>query len=83
MKASEACHARRSGHRFVEHEVMAAAQLSSSSGQLVADSAWLREHTGSRRLNQDASTAMASSKFIITKGDMVRYSFDLRGIIDL
>ena len=83
MKASEACHARRSGHRFVEHEVMAAAQLSSSSGQLVADSAWLREHTGSRRLNQDAATAMASLKFIITRGDMVRHSFDLRGIIDL
>ena len=84
MKASEACHARRSGHRFVEHEVLAAAQMSAGSGceQLVAGSAWLREHTGSSRLNQDAATAMAASQFVVTKGDCLRHSFSLRGIID-
>ena len=84
MRASEHHHARRSGHRFVEHEILAAAKMSPGfgGGQLVAERAWLHERSGSHRMNRDASSALGDLSADITKGDLLGYSFAVRDVVD-
>ena len=81
MSACQSHHSRRSGQRFIEHEVLASAQVSSINGHIVADRSWLREHTGSRCLARDAATAFGW-QCSITKGDKLGYQFALRDLID-
>ena len=83
VEACEAFHRRRSGHRFMEHEILlSAALLPDSASTIDVDSAWLRGPADSGSLRMAADLAKLSDlSLVATKGDQLERSLPLQALL--
>ena len=82
MDASATFHRKRSGSRFLEHEILFSARTPDGASCQVLDEAWIRgpADSGSRRMARDLAAGL-SPRMSITKGDMLGTQHELQALL--